>query len=110
MHTRKAPVRDFLLEQLLATNAAGRLSGAAPPSSPMLTPLPIDTLRRRIGAARAEGKSFSSIAALLNAQGHRGRYGGRWYASSVRRFFTRQTADARLAVGSAASNAALRWS
>lgn len=40
-------------------------------------------LLENIHARRAKGESFASIAAELNKQGFTGRYGGRWYASSV---------------------------
>jgi site-specific DNA recombinase len=41
---------------------------------------------------RAEGKSLAAIAGLLNTQGVRGREGGRWSASSVKRALERQAA------------------
>lgn len=85
--------RYFMFQQLLRdsnaiTGSIGRHSrrhddrvrmkgGAAGAAGPMLC------LLENINARRAKGESFASIAADLNKQGLTGRYGGRWYASSV---------------------------
>jgi len=48
-------------------------------------PEPSGDAAARMLALRAEGASFHVIAAVLNQSGLRGRLGGRWFASSVRR-------------------------
>jgi hypothetical protein len=46
---------------------------------------PAPELAAHILTLRAQGASFHLIAASLNQRGLRGRLGGRWFASSVRR-------------------------
>ncbi|WP_206047121.1 recombinase family protein, partial [Noviherbaspirillum denitrificans] len=48
-----------------------------------------ESLLRCVAEQRMRGKSFSSIAAMLNKQGLRGRHGGRWYSASVRDYLLR---------------------
>jgi hypothetical protein len=50
-------------------------------------------LAARMLALRAQGASFNLIAASLNQSGLRGRQGGRWFASSVRRALLRAEAN-----------------
>jgi hypothetical protein len=52
-------------------------------------PEPPAEVAARMLALRAEGASFHLIAAALNQSGLRGRLGGRWFASSVRRALLR---------------------
>ncbi len=53
------------------------MSIAAMPASPAVA--------AQIRALRAGGASYNEIAAALNQNGVRGRLGGRWFPSSVRR-------------------------
>jgi hypothetical protein len=60
-------------------------------SSPA-APLP-PALAEQMQALRACGTSYHMIAATLNQNGLRGRMGGRWFASSVRRALMQTVAD-----------------
>lgn len=51
---------------------------------------PALSLLNKISAEREKGQSYAAIAAALNKQGLTGRYGGRWYASSVSRYLQRR--------------------
>jgi len=83
---------DFIYRQLLTLSANGRtrrsLLVAVPTPAPATLGLSEDMLRL-VAGQRLYGKSFSSIAAMLNKQGLRGRNGGRWYASNVREYLLR---------------------
>lgn len=46
-------------------------------------------LLSKLMAQRARGESYGAIATDLNRRGVRGRYGARWYASSVRALLKR---------------------
>jgi hypothetical protein len=83
---------QFLLEQLRSDSAIGKTRNAVWTTEKPLNPLrslinghtiPASGILERINDGRAKGESFYSIAAALNREGLSGRYGGRWYGSSV---------------------------
>jgi hypothetical protein len=103
MKAKKMDRGQFLLQQLLLfskpepvtetrelikTTGAENVHGQAP------APAQRSHLLRWITARRAQGHSFSAIAASLNAKGLRGGYGGRWYGATVRWYLHRHAEKA----------------
>lgn len=93
-------IGDFMLEQLrrdsklVAKRRYGWTSGDMDEGTMQLDSeraVSSASLLERISERRARGESFSSIAAALNSEGVSGRYGGRWYASSVRVYMQRRS-------------------
>lgn len=91
---------NFLLQQLLdnsrrmPSRVAQRMAmqqGSRPTIGDSVHPSRNLDLLQSIHTWRDRGKSFGAIAALLNQQGLSGRYGARWYASSVRAYLQRRS-------------------
>lgn len=99
MSTREQRIEPtFMLKQLIELSDAlqiRQVSGKLPQvsSSHIGSEGKVDTTCSDIGlelaARRAGGESYAAIAIDLNRRGLRGRYGGRWYTSSVRALLQR---------------------